>query len=171
MLYYCSSHCTFLDVDSSRNSFGKKRCRVIRAEYLDNVKCCNEQHIRELFGAEELVEIRRCFNAEYEGLRKEKQFLLDYFRDHVQPDGNFIYRIRTRDVCQAGFRLIYGLTKTRFRDIRNEYKAGVRTAIHGLTATEKPMAKTYMCMAFFENFFLKIVTTNRTRLSGIFLTP
>jgi hypothetical protein len=62
---------------------------------------------------------------------EQTQRLLDYMREHSRRDRSVLYTVAGQEICEASFRMVYGLRYNRFASIKAKFVSGVVIAEHG----------------------------------------
>lgn len=62
---------------------------------------------------------------------QQTQLLIDYMLQHSQQDGHILYTVGGHAVCEACFRMVYGLRYNRFASVVAKFKSGIVKYEHG----------------------------------------
>ncbi len=94
--------------------------------------CCDQKAVMcfKLLSQADIERIRQEFYSCTTEM-EQTQCLLNYMRKHSRGDKVVLYTVAGQEVCEASFRMVYGLRYNRFTSIKGKFASGVVVAEHG----------------------------------------
>lgn len=86
----------------------------------------------------------------------QTQKVLKYMQEHGRLDGTVLYSVGGEEVCEAAFRMVYGLRYNRFKTIKLKYASGVVVAEHGNLGRGQYSVASIRAMSWLRMFISKV---------------
>ena len=87
---------------------------------------------------------------------EQTQHVLDYMREHSRGDRAVLYTVAGRQVCEACFRMVYGLRYNRFASIKAKFHSGVVVAEHGRLGRSQTGEASIRVISWLRSFVQKV---------------
>ncbi|XP_071500356.1 uncharacterized protein [Diadema antillarum] len=125
-----NSDSSFISVTSSCDKRRKRIKSTKHSRELTSIlrmRCCRNYCLHKV----SRKEVALCRNAFQEKKKcEQRQWILQYFLEHHEDSGNalkVLYTIGATEVCQRGWRLALGISRTRFWQIECHFRDGYQT--------------------------------------------
>ena len=133
---------------------GKPECAVYE---LMTKRCCDRKQITcfKLLSQADIDKVRQ----EYYSLSTEvdqTQFILTYMRSHSKSDKSILYSVAGHVVCEACFRMAYGIRYNRFTAVKKKFLSGVILAEHGLRGIRRSSCAQIRLISWLRTFIHKV---------------
>ena len=84
------------------------------------------------------------------------QKIVNYMREHCNVDGDVLYTVAGQQVCEACFRMVYGLRYNRFIMIKKKFSKGVVYVEHGMLGKGRQSDSTMRAISWLRMFVKKV---------------
>lgn len=120
-------------------------------------RCCDRKQVT-CFKLLSQVDIEQC-RSNYYSLLKEvekNQYLITYMREHSKGNKSVLYTVGGQKVCEASFRMAYGVRYNKFETVKKKFEEGVVAAAHGLVGTRHSKSTSIRVVSWLRMFIKKV---------------